>query len=413
MKTLLSLLLTLTITLGAQHALAINSVYIQNPSFDIDTAGGWAGNNITGWVQVKPIDGFGGTDDDAAAGPSMNSGKRPDRACVAFLQSGFGHVTSLSQDLTGLDTSKEYVLQFYHAASAGTAMPTNIFDVALVYNSGASEMFLGNGFSGFTNTPVGAGNPYNFEALTFTPPAANVTLRFRSQSVSASAGSALLLDAVSMYEKTYANEITIQNPSFEASAPQPPGGGGFGFVNITPSWAPLNDTIAGWEYWDGGYNSATFGVGTNGNPYIAPAFVPEGNCAFIDNKSERWYAASGNSTQLKQTINGLSNGQGYYLSFKYNARPAVGNAFSPSNFVVRVGGIEVLRDDFLEWTAPYYSTTVVVTANASSMELIFETSGSPDGVTMVIDDVGMRPVPEPFFALFAALGVCALLARRK
>ncbi|MCX7003393.1 MAG: hypothetical protein NTV22_08980 [bacterium] len=408
MKTLLvTLMAALALMLGAQHATAMQSVYIPNASFEAPASTpdftyiiipGWNSNRVSVGV---------------ASGGFADNGQRPDKAQVAFLRTP-NNAVNINQMLTGLDTTKKYCLQFWHNSYSGSGAITNAcqFDVALV---GASlptgQIILG----GYTNNAVGGSNPYNYQYIVFTPTTNEVQLRFRNLYWGSLVDSVLLLDGITLFQLGHSSavpEVIVKNPSFEASGYQGPGGG-VGFINVTAGWSPINDVMAGWTYYDGGYNNATFGTGTNNNPYFWIVPVPEGQNAFFDNKSEQFYAASSKQTMLKQTIDGLQNNQGYYISFNYSARPGAGNVYSPSNFTAKIGGIELMRDDLIEWDWTYYSTTLTFIANATSMDLVFGTSNSVNGSTMMVDDVSIWPIPEPLALSALGLGLVAWLAGRR
>jgi len=392
----------LALMLFALPAHALLSTYVPNASFE------WPANNpdwtysaIAGWDSNSYSVGVCGSG-------QADNGNRPDKTQVAFIATDGtgtgGYVQIRSASLT-FDTNQEYRLQLWLNARENLSAYSTNFCIYALY---VGQNFLGT----YTNSAVGVGNPYYFRSFVFKPlfPTARVVIRnYRLDDSAPGTGtlSCLLVDAVCLYQRSRPNEINVQNPSFEASGEQGPGGGGMGLINVSPAWAPLNDVMAGWTYYDGGYNSATFGTGTNSNPYIAPASVPEGQSAFFDNKSERWYVNAGYQTKLKQTIEGLTPSEVYNLSYYYNARPGMNNIYSPSNFTVSIGGVEVQRQDFLPWSMPFYFTTVTFAADWTSMDLVFGTSNSVDGSSMLLDDVEIWPVPEPVL-LLPLLLLCSL-----
>lgn len=426
-------ILGLALLLGAQHALAAKSVIVSNSSFEVGTffgANAWFGSTLTNALGAGWQNNFGGglpnwIGKDDGTGPSAGSGQRPDKTCVLYLtsyRSADGNTyyhTNVRQPLS-FDTSKEYVLQFWHNAAASSYNQQCIFDVTLQGISGGGSLSL-SGDYGITNSCVGAGNPYYFKQIVFTSGWTSAYLRLRNLATSsqaADAGTYLLLDGITVFERTKVNEIYIKNPSFEASDEQGPGGFGMGFINVNNAFGAINDIMAGWSYFDGGYNAATFGTASNGSPFFA-GVVPEGRTAFIDSKSEQWYnnLYPRNSTMLKQTVTGLQPSapfNNYYLSFNYSARPGLTpGQYSPSNFTVRIGGIELLRHDQMPAYSSLVATTLLFTANASAMELEFGTSNSIDGVSMALDNVMIWPVPEPMALSALGLGLAAWLAGRR
>lgn len=115
----LILLALLTMTLGAQHARAAESVVINNSSFELGTYNGanpWYGSTLDGWTINTPLANWVGKDD--GTGPADN-GLRPDRGHVVFLQAGFGNNSRIRQAIT-LDPSKTYCLQFWHNAAGAS-----------------------------------------------------------------------------------------------------------------------------------------------------------------------------------------------------------------------------------------------------------------------------------------------------
>jgi len=427
MKTMTALLFALALALGAQLALAARSVIISNSSFEIGTyfgANAWYGSSLTNEFGAGWQNNFGsglanwiGKDD--GTGPADN-GKRPDKTCVVYLSaySPNGvtmYHTNVRQPLN-FDTTKQYVLQFWHNASSYSKNQSCVFDVTLQGISAAGSESLSGGDFGFTNTAVGGSNPYHYKQIIFTSLWTTAYLRFRNCATTAlnNESTYLLLDGICLYQLDRTNDIIVKNPSFEASSYQGPGGGGMGFINQTAGFAPLNDIMAGWTYYDGGYNAASFGTATNSSPFFGGWVpVPEGMNAFMDSKSEFWYGNSLKQTMLKQTINGLTVNQDYCLSYRYQARPGFNNIYSPSNFTVKIGDIEVHRDDLMPWGNEFLSATNSFKADATSMELVFGTSNSVDGASMCLDDVAIWPIPEPLALSALGLGLAVWLAGRR
>jgi len=426
-KTLLvTLMAALALMLGAQHATAAKSVIVSNSSFEVGTyfgANAWYGSTLTNALGAGWQNNFGagmpnwiGKDD--GTGPA-NNGKRPDKTCVLYLTtySPDGttmYHTNVRQPLN-FDTTKQYVLQFWHNASTDSKNQSCVFDVTLQGISAAGSESLSGGDFGFTNTAVGGTNPYHFKQITFTSRWTTAYLRLRNCATTALTNNStyLLLDGITVFALDKKDEVIIKNPSFEASDEQGPGGFGMGFINVNNAFGSINDVMAGWTYFDGGYNAATFGTASNDSPFFA-GLVPEGRTAFIDSKSEQFYFNQypWYSTMLKQTVTGLqplAPFNNYYISFNYSARPG----YNPSNFTVRIGGIEILRHDLMPAYSSLVSTTLSFTANASAMELEFGTSNSVNGVSMALDNVAIWPVPEPMALSALGLGLAAWLAGRR
>jgi len=388
MKTLLlTLLAILTMTIGAQHALAAESVVITNCSFELGTYHGanpWFGSTLDGWNITTPLQNWVGKCD--GSGPSAGHGQRPDRAHVAYLAAGYGiHFSNVRTDLTGLDTSATYVLQFWHngiSPNAG-AQYTNAYWFEVNLQGGWGSQLLG----AYTNTPVTGSTPFYFEQIIFTPQNADVTLRFRNCPFADWTGgeSMLFLDGITLFKLSHANEVIIKNPSFEASASYD------GFIGGYAGW--LNDLIAGWDC--GG-----FGFGTrndlSGDPNV------DGVNAYRAYLQD--WPPDPASSEIKQTVNGLTSGQGYYLRYTYGSAN-----LAPSNFTVSVGGSQVYTVETVPMGVNQRTDTF--TANASSMELKFTTTPT-EGADLLLDNIMIWPVPEPAGMLLAGLCALALRVRR-
>jgi|GEM_PF-819628 len=419
MNRLLPLLLIFAVALGARRVCATRSIYIQNASFETPT-------NVTGYGDTIAIWGWNQDRVDHSGlqpalwipssswwYPYADNGQTPDGAQLAFLWS-FAASSAMAQDLSGLDTNALYCLQFWHCAhSYSDGFNTNLceFDIS----------FAGTTLTTMYSTPVesefGHSEPFHFSSVIFQPGASAGTLRFNNHYTRDADGSNLVsrlaLDGIALQQLHHPRQVIVQNPSFEASGEQGPGGSGTGVINKDATWNPvihnpyLLGFMAGWKYWDGGYNSAAFGVATNANPYLGSLAVPDGQNAFFDNKSESFYSNSALRTTLSQTITGLDIGQRYALGFYYNARPGFANMYSPSNLTVTIGSSEVYRQDFLAWQPQFTYTTVTFVADWTSMELVFGTSNSADGCSMLLDDVAIWPVANVALAITNAPALVA------
>ena len=85
------------------------SVLLQNPSFEANTNGGVGYGSVNSWVAVG---GTGINPSSDGSAPFVDNGRIPDSRRIAFIQ-GPG---SLSQTVSGLDTTKQYWLQLYYNA---------------------------------------------------------------------------------------------------------------------------------------------------------------------------------------------------------------------------------------------------------------------------------------------------------
>ncbi len=406
-KTLLLGSLVMTVMLWVLPARAIQSFYIVNASFESPTNvnDSLGFTNIMGWTRSNNRSGLNPTA--SGWGAYADTGKRPDKRQVAFLNTEDGTL-DISQTLTGLDTSKQYNLQFWYNARYWTnEINTNVCHFGVFFEN---QML-----AAITNTALDNWSEfYYFTNLVFTPATSDGALYFRNYQIATNVFSTLALDAVCLFQNSRPNSLVVMNPSFEASGEQGPGGSGLGIINVTENWGQLWDFLAGWDYWDGGYNVAAFGVGVNGNPYFTSAPVPEGLNAFFDNKAEQYYITSEYQTKLRQTIHGFDVGAVYELNYRYNGRPA--QEWAPglwvrpcSNFTVTIGGTIVQQQDLLEYAPQFFATTVTFVADWQYMELAFGTSNSPqNSATMCIDDVEISVVPEPALLLPLLLLLCSL-----
>jgi len=405
--------LVMTVMLWALPARAVLSFPIVNASFEsptnVNDSIGFT--NIMGWTRSNNRSGLNPTA--SGWGAYADTGKRPDKCQVAFLNTEDGTL-DISQPLTGLDTTKQYNLQFWHNARYWTnEINTNVCYFGVFFEDQVLAQITNTALDNWSEF-------YYFTNLVFTPGTNAGALYFRNYLIASNVFSSLALDAVCLFQNSRPNALVVANPGFEASGEQGPGGGGNGIINATAGFAPLWDFVAGWDYWDGGYNSASFGVGRNGNPYFTSALVPEGLNAFFDNKAEQFYINSAYQTKLRQTIYGFSIGAEYELSYLYNGRPA--DEWAPglwvrpcSNFTVAIGGTIAQQQDLLAYAPQFFATTVTFVADWPYLELSFGTSNSPlNSATMCIDDVEISLVPEPvlLLPLLLVLGCRASRHRR-
>ncbi len=125
---------------------------------------------------------------------------------------------------------------------------------------------------------------------------------------------------------------------------------------------------------------------------------------------------------IQQTINGLTAGQNYAVSFYYAAAQQYGFTGATSDqWQVSLGGqtlntptLNIDSHGFSGWK----SDTLVFTATSSSEVLSFFASGSPSGVPpfALLDGVSMNAVPEPStipLIALSLLGVAVLRRRRR
>jgi hypothetical protein len=350
------------------------SILVANPSFELDsfpTFPGYVGQPgnpgaISGWTHA------GGVGINAFPGdPFGDNGLVPDRNQIAFIQ-GAG---SLSQVLAGFDTTKQYWLQgWVNARNCCGDIPVAEVKYNGVSLSGSVSLVP-------LEAPGSHTVPYYFVHIPFIPTAASGTLEVTSFPA-AGGDASLVVDAINIIQRD-PDEIVIINPSFEASGSALPFPGYIG--------APAQ--IAGWTYTDlGGGNK---GTNDAGGPFHDNGLIPDGTSVALLQQPGA----------LSQMINGLIVGQLYELSYFYNSRAAT----SPPHLRVEIGGLLAQDADVFAvgGANPYHQHTFQFAATAASMLLSFTQTlpFPPTDQTVLLDDVSIRPVPEPGSLLLAGLGL--------
>lgn len=320
--------------------------FVRNPSFESNPAGGFPGyGTIDAWT--------GGSGLNKSGGPFHDNGVIPDREQIAFIQVN----GVLSQEIANLTPNKEYWLQFRYNVRNCCGGTIDL-----------TVRFAGNDLGTIQQiSPVGGPNDYYFFSAPLTPTASSGALEFAT---TASGDATVLLDAVNIVQRD-ANQLLLDNPSFEASGAVPYPG------YIQPR------SIAGWK----GAGSGAYGVNVAGpGPFADNGINPDqDSVAFLQKVAS-----------LSQTLSNLTAGKTYTLSYAYNARSGnsprlkvtVGDAILQDEVVTPVGG-----------TAPYYSKSVVFTATDATQVLTFAQTSTNDN-TVVLDNVklvegGVAPVVGP------------------
>jgi hypothetical protein len=257
---------------------------VRNASFESNPAGAFPGyGTILGWSGTGQV-GLNRTDAPAnPAGPFGDNGLVPDREQVAFIQ-GNG---SLSQDVSGLVSGRRYWLQFRYNARNCCGDRTQKLTVK----------FGGKVLAEYADLkPVADAGEVNYYAanLPFTAEATAGLLEFVAETTG---DASTVLDAVNIVARA-ADEIVIQNPSFEASGSPP----GVGYVQ------PY--AMSGWEGSSGGRGINVDGEG----PFTDNGDVPDQDRAGMLQ----------NVGYVSQVVTGLTPGQKYTLVVSLNARNCCG-----------------------------------------------------------------------------------------
>ncbi|MGE3312068.1 MAG: hypothetical protein AB7O66_19050 [Limisphaerales bacterium] len=313
-------------------AAAVQAGLVQNPSFEF-------GYNET-WPHYGAVDFWtGASGSNRGDGPFHNNGTPvPDGIQMGFKQ-GSGDI---SQEITGLEPGKRYVIQFAYDARAccGGAIDllTKINDVELDKIANVQ--------------PVTDGNPYRSRSVAFTAESDFAMLTFTTV---ASGDATVLLDAVTVVQRD-ANALAVINPSFEASGEVLEAGG-----ILTPA------NLFGWVA-EGQYGVNISGVG----PYADNGTPPD---------QDQVGVLVGESL-IRQSVRVVA-GKPYQLSFAYNA--PTGN--SP-RLRVKVGDQVVFDEDVapVGGSAAYRTRTVDFTSSDVAHVIEFAQTTAGD-VAVLLDNI--------------------------
>ena len=339
--------LTVTATAGLNIVVVptatVFTSFVLNPSFEGSSPSATA---ITAWT--------GGSGVNDSSGPYLDNGIIPDQAQVAVLLGAQGSNT-LSQQIYALTPGKKYWLQFRYNASvsAAAAVDLNVkFGgnlLATINNITAAGSFVGDVPFYFTNTVFMATNVSELLEFDASPTVAGTT-------------PALLLDAVSIVQRE-ADEIVIDNPSFEAS------GQGDGLNGQIPP----PQMAEGW--------SLTGTCGCNSSP-LGPI---ADNGITPDQSEVLWIYHTGSAANV---ISGLTVGQAYTLSYRPNARGG-----ATLTYDVALGDLALLTAQTIDPVGnrnPYPMQYLTFTNDAESGALTFTTEPVGDA-SLLLDDIHLVP----------------------
>ncbi|MBX3734818.1 MAG: immunoglobulin domain-containing protein [Verrucomicrobiae bacterium] len=333
--------------------IVVNSL-VKNASFETSVAPAFPGYGpVVGWQGTgnTGLNRAGGPND--PAGPFGDNGLVPDREQVAFIQ-GNG---TLAQQITGLESGRAHWLQFRY----------NARDCCGERSQSLAVSFAGTVLADFPDLRPAAelGEvDYAFAQVAFTPTATEGLLEFVHE---AAGDASVVLDAVSIVPRA-ADEVVIQNPSFEASGSPP----GVGYLQ------PFQ--VAGWT---GGAGGRGINVNQEG-PFTDNGFVPDQDRAgFLQSVG----------ASLSQVVSGLVSGQQYTLVLGINARNCCGGRPIAR---VSVAEVPLLEEEILPvgGATPYRAVYLPFTAQGEDVELRIEIAASePEGadVSLLFDDIHLVP----------------------
>ena len=319
--------------------------FVRNPSFEAEKAPGGIGvGSILAWSSTGTA-GINTIDQPFAGG----SGTIPDRQQVAFVQG----VGAISQNVTGLTPGGTYWLQFRYSlreivdpagpaldltVKLGEATVVSIPNVIPLSQAGLSAYYATN--------------------VVFAPTEVAGALQFITTNVKGDA--TLLLDAVTIVRRS-AEDIVLQNPSFEAS-------GGMELY--------VNGPMAGWTFTAAGHGTDFDG------PFADNGIVPD--------QDQALFLQGGDS--VEQTVSGLNISQQYTLVYSVNTRGCCPDSSVTTHYLAQIGipgaPATVLEED-LGVVGPdrlYNRRAVVFTADWTDQVIRFQ-HVPPGDRTLLLDDI--------------------------
>ena len=325
----------------AAATLALNAGFIQNPSFESNWNPSYPHyGSIDSWI------GGTGLNDRSLdrGGPFHDNGKTPDGNRVAFKQQG----GDLSQTISGLTVGQLYWIQFYYNTRGDVLSGT--CDITTRFNG--NDLDTVTGIQRVT-APEGANPitvPFSSRSVPFVADTDTGTLTFHVNTVG---DRTALFDAVTIVPRG-SNDVTVMNPSFEASG-------------TVPGVGPITNAMAGWA------GSGVFGVDTASGIYADNGAIPDQDlAAFIRGPGS-----------LTQTIHNLVPGTQYQLLFAYNA----GSSSSP-HLQVKADSTILFETDVIPAGGgnPFHTNRTAFTASTNQIVLSFVQSKAGSD-TVLIDDV--------------------------
>ena len=308
--------------------------FVRNPSFETEAAPGGVGvGPILAWTSTGTA-GVNKIDQPFAA----NSGPIPDRVQVAFVQ-GIG---SISQQITSLTPGARYWLQFRYSLRDNPDPAGPAAD--LIVKFGGKPVATIASIIPLSQAGLAAYYSTNFVLV---PTNVTGTLEFVTSNLKGDA--TLLLDAINITRRE-AEDIVMQNPSFEAS-------GAMGLYIEGPNTAPMS----GWDITTGGHGT------TSGGPFADNGIIP-------DQDQVLFLQGAGSASQV---VSGFTSGQMYSLLYSVNSRSCCGGDLV-THYIVQVGSpgatLPVFEEDISRVGAgqPYLRRYVTFMADGPDQAVTFQ-----------------------------------------
>jgi hypothetical protein len=326
----------------AAATLTLNAAFVQNPSFESNWNPAYPHyGSIDNWI------GGTGVNDRSLdrGGPFHDNGKIPDGNRVAFKQQG----GDLSQTISGLTIGQLYWVQFYYNTRGDVL--TGTCDITTSFNGNTIDSITG---IQRVTAPEGSGPitvPFYSRTVPFVADTDTGTLNFHVNTVG---DRTALFDAVTIVPRG-SNDVTIMNPSFEASG-------------TIPGVGPITNAMAGWA------GTGVYGVDTASGIYADNGTIPDQDLvAFIQGPGS-----------LSQTISKLVPGTKYQLMFAYNAS----SSSSSPHLQVKADSAILFEADVAQVGAANLFHTNLTTFTASSNQFVLSFIQSKSSAeTVLIDDV--------------------------
>ena len=281
----------------------------------------------------------------------------PDREQIAFIQGA----KTIAQQISGLTADANYWLQFRYnrricCASPDTQEESTINMYVEIDDTEVARV---------DNIEAARDAPYYFMNIPFKAAGESLLLEIGTE---VAGDATLLLDAVTIVERG-ADNVVLQNPSFEASG-----------VPAWPGYINPAD-ISGWS------GAGNYGVNLSGaGPFADNGLNPDQDLvAFVQ----------GQDSSLSQTLDRFVPGTEYMLTFTCNARSA-----NTPNLQVKLGDAVLLDEAItpVSGANPYHEKTITFTASNPQDILSFIQTAEGDQ-TVLIDDVRLVGASSEFACL--------------